>query len=68
MGTQSNQRVSLDSVFGPVMSALNRLVVQLRNGHHTDGEVDDPRVLLETLPLSTDEFGLSCNRLRNAHR
>ncbi|MBN2296015.1 MAG: hypothetical protein JXM70_26520 [Pirellulales bacterium] len=68
MGTQSNQRMSLDSVFRPVMSALNRLVVQLRDGQPTNGEVDDLWVLLETLPLSTDEFGLSCNRLCNAHR
>jgi hypothetical protein len=40
----------------------------LHDGQETDGEVDDLRILLETLPLSADEFGLACNRLTNAKR
>ncbi|MCZ7526575.1 MAG: hypothetical protein M5U14_09490 [Acidimicrobiia bacterium] len=33
-----------------------------------DGELYELQVLLETLPLSTDQFGLACVRLQNAQR
>lgn len=31
-------------------------------------DLDEARLLLESVPLSTDEFSLACNRLRNADR
>ena len=31
-------------------------------------ELDQARRLLESLPFSTEEYGLACNRLRNAGR
>ena len=45
MRTQPNQTASLDSVFRPVISVLGRLVEQLRDGHNTNGEVDELRSL-----------------------
>jgi hypothetical protein len=59
---------SADDGYKPTLSFLARFLLRLQDGHRTNGEVDDLRILLETLPLSTDEFGLACNRLTNAKR
>ena len=37
-------------------------------GSSGNAEMDELRGLLETLPLTTEEFGLATNRLANAHR
>ena len=63
-----SEAVSYNSVFQPVLSSLARLVQQLRQGHNTNGELEDLQNLLESLPLSTQEFVLACNRLQNAQR
>jgi hypothetical protein len=57
-----------DDGYKPTLSFLARFLLRLHDGQRTNGEVDDLRILLETLPLSTDEFGLACNRLTNTKR
>lgn len=68
MRTHANPNTNPDSVFRPVLTALGRLAQRLRNGQDANGEVEDQRDLLETLPLSTEEFGLAVSRLANAYR
>jgi len=68
MSTQSSQNATIESVFRPVLSSLARLARQVHDGRDTSSDVNELRVLLETLPLSSEQFALACNRLRNAHR
>ncbi|NLS92120.1 MAG: hypothetical protein GXX96_08060 [Planctomycetaceae bacterium] len=58
----------LQEVFRPVLTALGRVVNQVSLNRTDDGELYELQVLLETLPLSTDQFGLACVRLQNAQR
>jgi hypothetical protein len=66
--SRQSHAVGYQSVFQPVLSSLARLVQQLRRGHSTNGELENLQALLESLPLSTQDFGLACNRLQNAQR
>lgn len=62
----SSECISLQEIYRPVQKAIEKLVNQLRGGYHGNGELDDLMIMLESLPLSTDEFGLAFNRLMNA--
>ena len=62
------ESATLQSVFRPVLNALGELIQRLENRCATNGQVHELQALLDALPLSSDEFGLACNRLRNAHR
>lgn len=66
--THNRHTVSLASVFQPVLNSLVRLTKMVRCGQDAGGELDEMQVLLETLPLSIDDFATACNRLRNAQR
>lgn len=68
MRIQTNTRVTIDSVYKPVLATLSRLVRKLTNEDAASAEVGQLQTLLETLPLSSDEFGIACNRLSNAQR
>ena len=68
MQIQTNTRVTIDSVFQPVLSTLSRLVRRVTGEGGASAEVNQLQTLLETLPLGSDEFGIACNRLRNAQR
>jgi hypothetical protein len=65
---QQAEPVTLSSVFRPVFSSLARLGRSLRRSGVDGRELTELRQLLETLPLSSEEFALACNRLRNAQR
>ena len=47
---------------------LLRAGEKVRRGVVIEEELHQARRLLESLPLTTDEFGLACNRLVNAFR
>ena len=51
-----------------ILSTLALLHKKVSQGRHTDGELEAIEGLLETIPLSSEEFGVACNRLRNARR
>ena len=63
-----NGTATLESVFRPVVTALAQLVTRRQNGQDTQQQISEMSKLLETLPLSAEEFGLACNRLRKAQR
>jgi hypothetical protein len=66
MTSRPELMTSADDGYKPTLTFLARFLLRLHDGQRTNGEVDDLRILLETLPLSTDEFGLACNRVTNA--
>ena len=68
MRTKIDQTANLDSIVRPVVSALIDLIERLKDGRDINGELKELRLLLETIPFTTDEFGLACNRLRNAQQ
>lgn len=68
MQIQTNTHVTIDSVFQPVLSTLSRLVRRTTSEFGASAEISQLQTLLETLPLGSDEFGIACNRLRNAQR
>lgn len=65
---QHSESVCLQEVFRPILSALDKVVHTIREDRHDDGDLYEMQILLETLPLSTDQFGLACVRLQNAQR
>jgi len=65
---QKQHAPSLQEMFAPMLKLLGRLTQQLREGLSGDTELEDMRFLLETLPLTTEQFGLATNRIQNAYR
>lgn len=51
-----------------ILAALMLLHKKVTDGRRTDGELDAIEGMLETIPLTSEEFGLALNRLRNARR
>lgn len=68
MNTEIDTQVTLSSVFQPVLGAMAGLAKKLGHGSAIGGEVNHLESFLETLPLKSDDFGIACNRLRNARR
>ncbi len=68
MHSQQSHATSLESVYRPVLSAISRAVQRVRHNADALNGTDELISLLETLPLSSDEFGLATVRLRNAER
>lgn len=60
--------VSLQSVFHPILAKLGQFADKLRRGNSGDEELEALRHLLETVPITSEEFGSACNRLKNAQR
>jgi hypothetical protein len=48
--------------------AIERAIEKIKNNVRINHEVDQARALLESMPLTTEEFGHANNRLRNANR
>lgn len=68
MHTEMNTKVDFESVFQPVLSALASLVRRIGRNVACNSDLSEIQSLLETLPLSSDDFGISCNRVSNARR
>ncbi len=66
MLTKHNHTTTMDSVFRPLLTALNGLVRQLRNQECTNDDAEEVLMHLETLPLSSDQYRLANNHLANA--
>jgi len=64
--------VTVSDILGQATRSVNSLLAKLdrSTGPNDDnvGETADLQRVMEALPLSTDEFGLATNRLRNASR
>lgn len=56
------------TVIQSLQIALLRAVQKSRRGLEIAPDIREASLLLESLPLTSDEFGLAANRLRNAHR
>jgi hypothetical protein len=65
---RTSHDVSFATVFQPVLSAIGRLAPMIRSGQDASGELDHVQVLLESLPLSSGDFGVACHRLLNVQR
>ena len=65
--TYERESITLATVFRPVISTLAQLARHVRDGRSADQELEELRFLLETLPLTTEQFSLATNRLKNAH-
>ncbi len=59
---------SLDSVYQPVLNALDRLFRQVNVGRSGEIDFENALFLLETLPLASADFGTARLRLNNANR
>lgn len=59
---------TIESAFLPLLAALSQLTRQLGRGSLTPEKVDEVLGMLETLPLSSYDFGIARNRLCNAQR
>ena len=64
--TQSRHRVA--DIVREAQVLLNRLYHAVREGQATEGDFYESRTIVESLPLSTAEFGLAACRLGNAAR
>jgi hypothetical protein len=51
-----------------LVNALFRAIEKAKRGLGFAQEMDEAGLLLASLPLTTEEFGLASNRLRNANR
>ena len=64
--------VAIEDIFGQAVRKVESLLAQLDQAAGSNGdkgnEIAERQRLLEALPLSTEEFGLATNRLRNASR
>jgi hypothetical protein len=52
----------------PIEANLHRLLELVSRKPDFSASFAQARALLETLPLSTEDFGVACNRLANAQR
>jgi len=66
--TTSPTAPSIHQVHQSVQQTLGRLMQSRNLDDRTAGTFQAARGLLESLPLSTDQFGLACRRLDNARR
>ncbi len=60
--------VSIDDVWQVAIRRLSRLRTQMKLRMDVSRGLAELNVLLESLPLSTSEFGLARNRVNNARR
>jgi hypothetical protein len=63
--TLETQPTNSFRVFSQIIS---RAIDKLRRKIDVEDELTKAQVLLETLPLSTEEFGIAASRMRNADR
>ena len=68
MTTQMAPIRTLESVYDPVLAELEKLIRLVRSGTTSTADFNDAFFLLETLPLTSDEFGIARLRLINAKR
>jgi hypothetical protein len=68
IASEPTQAVSLQSVLLPVLASLDRLLGQIGRARENEVQLGRVQILLESLPLSTEEYGLACLRLNNAWR
>lgn len=68
MQTNNDNQVASADVFNPVLSTLMRLIQKARHHIVNIGELEQLEILLQTLPLTCDDFGFAINRLRNSRR
>ena len=69
MSTQQVNGVStLDERQDLLVRSLNQLVGQETDSHTLTGKLTEASALLESLPLSTTEFGVATNRLHSVFR
>ena len=68
MTTQTSKTQTLESVYQPVLDALDQLFGRVNADHAVEADFDQATFLLETLPLASDEFGIARLRLTNAKR
>ena len=59
---------ALHDMFRPVLDVLGKLSSQLNEGNAGDTELENLLALLQTLPLSADDFSRAATHLKNAHR
>ena len=57
---------TFDRTVKHVLETLEQLVDRVRTGLADRDEIANQKRLIETLPLSTDDFALFCSRLQNA--
>ncbi len=62
---QSDKSHTLQDVFTPLLRQLGKLSQQLRLRQSGDSELEHLRLLLETLPLTTEQFGLATSLIQN---
>ena len=68
MNAKTTQSTTYESVFQPILGLLKRLLLEVKD-RTTPTSVDaELQEMLETLPLSTDDFAIAHNRMRNAQR
>lgn len=58
--------LTLEKVYLPVLTAVGRLLRAIKSDRTLDCDFDRAMFLLETLPLTSDEFGVAKLRLNNA--
>jgi hypothetical protein len=69
MSTQQVNGVSTpDEAKDLLVRSLNQLVGQETDSHALTGKLTEASALLESLPLSTTEFGVATNRLQSVFR
>lgn len=51
-----------------LINTIARAIEKTKHGLRVDREIDEASSLLESVPMTTEEFGYSRNRLRNAKR
>ena len=68
MQSKTNSSGTYEATFQPILSALSAISQQLGRGSTSSHTADELNAMLETLPISTDDFGIASNRIRNAQR
>ncbi len=66
MELQHLQPESLDQLANDAVTRVRRVIDRIANATATVDDLLDIQLLLNALPMGTDEFGLAKNRLSNA--
>ena len=66
MTTKTAPLRTLESVYEPVLCELETLILRVRSGSTSAADFDQAFSLLETVPLTSDEYGIANLRLTNA--
>ena len=66
--TSSPQTIAVSVPINVLLTTIAEATGKLTRRVNISGELDQARLLMESLPLSTEEFSLACNRLWNAGR